>query len=65
MTTDEKGKPTRGFLIRTAVLVAVVVAATAAGVTALLINIVERKQEAKNPMFRVVEIEQDTVDPEI
>ncbi|MCL4245886.1 MAG: ammonia-forming cytochrome c nitrite reductase subunit c552, partial [Candidatus Dadabacteria bacterium] len=65
MTTDEKGKPTRGFLIRTAVLVAVVVALTAAGVTALLINIVERKQEAKNPLFRVVEIEEDTVDPEV
>ncbi|MGE0370115.1 MAG: ammonia-forming cytochrome c nitrite reductase subunit c552 [Candidatus Dadabacteria bacterium] len=65
MTVDEKGKPTRGFLIRTAMLVAVVVAATAAGVTALLINIVERKQEAKNPMFRVVEIKEDTVDPEV
>lgn len=32
---------------------------------ALLTNIVERKNEARNPFFRVVELTDDTVDPEI
>ncbi len=35
----------------------------AAGVTALLINIFERKQEARNPFFRVVEITDEIDDP--
>lgn len=35
------------------------------GITALLVNIFERKQEAKNPFFRVVELTEDTEDPEI
>ncbi|HUG13268.1 MAG TPA: ammonia-forming cytochrome c nitrite reductase subunit c552 [Opitutaceae bacterium] len=34
-------------------------------VLALLINILERKQEAKNPFFRVVELDDNTVDPEV
>ncbi|GMW00822.1 MAG: cytochrome c-552 [Candidatus Hydrogenedentota bacterium] len=33
--------------------------------TALLVNIFERKQEAKNPFFRVVELDDDTVDPAV
>jgi nitrite reductase (cytochrome c-552) len=32
---------------------------------ALLVNIFERKQEAKNPFFRVVELTDDTEDPEV
>jgi nitrite reductase (cytochrome c-552) len=32
-------------------------------VTALLVNIVERKQEARNPFYRVVELTDDTTDP--
>ncbi len=51
--------------VRAFVLVAVAAAAVAAGVTALLLNIVERKQEAKNPFFRVVDLTDDTVDPAI
>ena len=35
----------------------------AAGVTALLVNIFERKQEARNPFFRVVEITEEIDDP--
>ena len=31
----------------------------------LLINIFEKKQEAKNPFFRVVELTDDTEDPAI
>ena len=33
--------------------------------TALLVNIFERKQEARNPFFRVVELNDETEDPEI
>jgi nitrite reductase (cytochrome c-552) len=32
---------------------------------ALLVNIFQRKQEARNPFFRVVELNDDTVDPSI
>lgn len=45
-------------------LVAIVVLATVFGL-ALLINIFQRKQEARNPFFRVVELNDDTVDPSI
>lgn len=47
----------------------VVVAFLAFGATilgaALLTNIIERKNEARNPFYRVVELTDDTVDPEI
>ena len=47
-------------------LYAVVAAAVAAaGVTALLVSIVERKQEALNPFFRVVELDDATTDPAV
>jgi nitrite reductase (cytochrome c-552) len=42
---------------------AVAAALAAAAVTALLVNIFERKQEARNPFFRVVELTDDTEDP--
>src|SRR5687767_12136755 len=45
-------------------LVAVAVGATVLGL-ALLVNIFQRKQEARNPFFRVVELNDDTVDPSI
>jgi nitrite reductase (cytochrome c-552) len=45
------------------VLFVVVTAAVAAGVAALLVNIYERKQEAKNPFVRLVELDDDTEDP--
>ncbi len=50
---------------RTVAVVAVVAALAAAGVTALLVNIVERKHEAQNPFFRVVELDDDTTDPAV
>ncbi len=37
----------------------------AAAITALLVNIFERKQEAKNPFFRVVELTDETTDPAV
>jgi len=46
-------------------LVAAVAAVAAAGLTALLVNIFEHKQEARNPFYRVVDIDDDTVDPAI
>ena len=45
-------------------LVALAVGATVLGL-ALLVNIFQRKQEARNPFFRVVELTDDTVDPSI
>jgi nitrite reductase (cytochrome c-552) len=44
---------------------AVAAALAAAGITALLVNIFERKQEARNPFFRVVELTDETEDPAI
>ena len=35
------------------------------GVTALLVNIFERKQEARNPFYRVVDLDDQTEDPAI
>ncbi len=45
------------------VLAILVVAAGTAAVTALLINIFERKSEARSPYVRVVEVTEDTTDP--
>lgn len=40
-------------------------ALAAVGAVALLVNILERKQEARNPFYRVVELTDTTVDPAI
>jgi anti-sigma-K factor RskA len=45
-------------------LVAAVAIATA-GVTALLINMFTRKQEARQPFVRVVDVNKTTTDPEV
>jgi nitrite reductase (cytochrome c-552) len=42
-----------------------VAALIAAGIVALLVNIFERKQEARNPFYRVVELTDDTEDPAV
>ena len=44
-------------------IVVAVAALVAVGGLALLVNIIERKQEAKNPFYRVVELTDDTEDP--
>jgi nitrite reductase (cytochrome c-552) len=54
-----KSKPARSRLL----LVTVVAALGGALVTALLVNIFEKKQEARSPFFRVVELTDDTEDP--
>ena len=46
------------------IIIGVAVLATIVGV-ALLINIFERKQEARNPFYRVVELTDDTEDPAV
>jgi len=43
----------------------IVAALAAFGVTALLVNIFEHQQDARNPFFRVVELDDDTIDPEV
>src|SRR5687768_5143604 len=51
---------------RTLVLAAAAAAAlAAAGAAALLVNIFERKQEARNPFYRVVDLDEQTDDPEV
>jgi len=50
---------------RTILVIAAIAAFAAVGVTALLVNIMEHKQEARNPFFRVVELDDDTEDPAI
>jgi nitrite reductase (cytochrome c-552) len=47
------------------VLIAVVAAIVAIGVTALLVNIFQRQQEAREPFHRVVELTEDITDPEV
>src|SRR5687768_1289853 len=47
------------------IAVTLMAAVTAFAVTALLMNISERKQEARQTTFRVVELTEDTVDPAI
>jgi len=54
------GRRNRLVVIATTALVA---ALAAAGGVALLVNILERKQEAKNPFYRVVDLTDETEDP--
>lgn len=54
----------RGW-VRTAAISAAAAALAAAGAAALLVNIFERKQEGKTPFFRVVELNDETVDPAV
>ncbi len=44
-------------------IVVIIASLTAIAGLALLVNIIERKQEAKNPFYRVVELTDDTEDP--
>ncbi|NOJ77451.1 ammonia-forming cytochrome c nitrite reductase subunit c552 [Myxococcus xanthus] len=63
MTEPEKQRRFSG--VKLVIAVAVAAALAAAGVTALLVNIMERKQEAKNPFYRVVELDDTITDPEV
>jgi nitrite reductase (cytochrome c-552) len=57
----ESPKQNRGLLVAVLVLAGVVAASAAA----LLVNISERKQEARSPGVRVVEITDETTDPAV
>jgi len=45
------------------ILIAALAAVAAVGATALLVNIIQRQQEARNPFYRVVDLDDTTVDP--
>jgi nitrite reductase (cytochrome c-552) len=47
------------------ITIIIVVAIIAVAVTALLVNIFERKSEARNPYVRLVEVTEDTTDPAV
>jgi nitrite reductase (cytochrome c-552) len=64
---DDKGSGRSRGRRRTLKLIALtafVAAIAALGLVALLVNIFERKQEARNPFYRVVELNDETDDPE-
>lgn len=67
-TTENNSQPkkqSRLYGLKIVVLVAFVAFAAAILGLGLLTNIIERKNEARNPFFRVVELTDDTVDPEV
>lgn len=66
-TSTEAKQETRSKTYGIKVVVIVAFAAFLAAIlgVALLTNIMERKQEARNPFFRVVELTDDTSDPAI
>jgi nitrite reductase (cytochrome c-552) len=47
------------------VLVAILAALIAVAATALLVNIFQHQQEARNPFYRVVELDDETTDPAV
>ncbi|HKY03431.1 MAG TPA: ammonia-forming cytochrome c nitrite reductase subunit c552, partial [Blastocatellia bacterium] len=49
--------------VKLVVVTAFITALAAIGAAALLVNIMERKQEARNPFYRVVELTEETEDP--
>jgi nitrite reductase (cytochrome c-552) len=49
----------------TPLVISVLAAVAAVGVTALLVNIFTRQQEARNPFYRVVELNDETEDPAV
>lgn len=63
--TEQSAEPAVAAPPKKRVLLLAVVAAVLVtfGVTALLVNIFEHKQEARNPFFRVVELTDETLDP--
>jgi nitrite reductase (cytochrome c-552) len=58
-------KQSRLYSVKIVALVAFAAFGAAILGLALLTNIMERKNEARNPFFRVVELTDDTVDPEV
>jgi nitrite reductase (cytochrome c-552) len=63
--TDPAAPRRRRFGARALALAAVAAAVVTLAVVALLVNIFERKQEARNPFYRVVDLTDDTEDPAV
>lgn len=59
-TKNERRPPSRNIVIA-----AIAAGIAAAAVAALLVNVFERKQEARNPFYRVVDLTEETSDPAI
>ncbi len=53
----------RGWSLWSIIVLVLAVGAATAAVTALLMNIAERKSEAKTPFVRLVEVDENTTDP--
>jgi len=64
-TTSGTGPGRRTRILALIAAIAVVAAGVTFAVTALLVNIFEHKQEARNPFFRVVELTDETEDPAV
>jgi nitrite reductase (cytochrome c-552) len=64
---DTSHHPTRSrrFSVATLAAIAAVSAVAAVAIAALLTNIFQRKQEARNPFYRVVELTDSTSDPAV
>ena len=63
-STDPKPRTRRRSVV-SFVVAAVIFAAITFALVALLTSIVHRKQEAKNPFVRLVEVEENTTDPAV
>src|SRR5215218_2156836 len=61
---EEKG-PRRARGVKLVVLTALITLLAAVAGVALLVNILQRKEEARNPFYRVVELTDETEDPAI
>lgn len=65
-TNSTRSRDERGASqVRLVILTALVAALAAVAILMLLINIYERKQEGRDPFYRVVELTDDTEDPAI
>jgi nitrite reductase (cytochrome c-552) len=65
MTEPVESRRRRVWRLPTVAAVAGLAALATAGGVALLVNISERKQEARNPFYRVVELTDETEDPAV
>ncbi|HEY0079673.1 MAG TPA: ammonia-forming cytochrome c nitrite reductase subunit c552 [Pyrinomonadaceae bacterium] len=63
--SEKKSRPGRIRSLKLIAVTAIISMLAAIAGMALLVNIMERKEEAKNPFYRVVELTDDTVDPAI
>ncbi len=61
----EVGGQVRRRIFRTAAIAGVVSLALVAVITAVLVSVIERKQEAKSPFYRVVDLDETVQDPAI